>query len=90
MPARHFDRFAPVRPAVGEAAYSQYSSGSLASMARMFVRVHSPQWYSTPRSPNPNDHPSGRPLSAASEVVPHRQHTRVTDRSVDVRTWLRR
>ena len=52
-------------------------------MERMLARVQSPQWYSTPRSPNPKDQPSGSPPSGASDVVPHRQQTRLTEGSVD-------
>ena len=56
--------------------YSQYSSGSFPSMARMFARAQSSHMYSVPRRSNPTVHPAGIPAGAQGLVRPHLEHVR--------------
>ena len=53
-------------------------------MLRMFLRVHSRQTRSSPRSLVASDQPSGNPSSGASAVVPQRAHVCTTKANVDV------
>ena len=57
--------------------YSQYSSGSLPSMARMFAREHAEHRNSTPRRSTLIVQAAGMPPSGQEAMAPQREHVRL-------------